>query len=151
MTASDIQIAAQAAQVVGPSFWLLAIIVIAQTVVFSIVGTWVVSRFIGRLISDIRKEIHKAVAELTSADAKVAKETGDSIQAMRQHVSNVERDTEKRCHAIEKKALEDRAEFLEHFVRRDSFLHVTQKIESVVEKLDAKIDEIRDRLPAARG
>jgi ElaB/YqjD/DUF883 family membrane-anchored ribosome-binding protein len=136
----------------GPTFWLWGVAILFQTAVFAAVGTWAISRFINRLISEIRKEIQKAVEELEGADKTAAKETGDTIAAMRQHVENVERETEKRCHAIEKKALEDRAEFFEEFVRRSSFLHVTQKIESAVGALSNKIDDIRDRLPtAARG
>lgn len=143
----------------SPTFWLWGVAIIFQTAVFSVIGTWAVSRFVNRLSADIRKEISDAVKALADADTKVAKETGDSLNAMRQHVSNVERETEKRFHAVEKKALEQRVEFLEQFVRRDSFLHVTQKIEGEVdnlakemregfEKVFTKIDEIRDRKAA---
>jgi hypothetical protein len=159
MNASDIQLAAQAATSIGPVFWLWGIAIIFQTFVFGILGAWGVSRFINRLISEIRKEIAEAVKELTNADQKVEKQTGDTIAAMRQHVSNIERDFDRRCHAIELKAEKDRNHDLEHFVRRDSFLHVTGKIESAMERLATdvnsqfdkmaeKIDEIRDRKAA---
>lgn len=133
----------------GPTFWLWGIAILFQTAVFAAVGTWAISRFINRLISEIRKEIQSAVAELESADKTVAKETGDTIGAMRQHIQNLEREFLGRLHSIEKKMLEDLRSALETFVRRDSFLSITQKLENAIERLDGKIDEIRDRLPAS--
>lgn len=159
MTPEEIQVAAHAASVIGPAFWLWGIAIVFQTAVFAALGAWAVSRFINKLIEKIRTEIDEAVKALTEADSKVEKVTGDSINAMRQHVSNHERECEKRFHALEKKVLEDKAHYLEFFVRRGSFDRVTQKIENDVdalaqemrggfEKISGKIDEIRDRKAA---
>jgi N6-adenosine-specific RNA methylase IME4 len=105
-------------------------------------------------------EILETSSPATRAVGDVAPESiGDTIAAMRQHVSNMEREFDKRCHAIELTAEKNRNHDLEHFVRRGSFLHVTGKIESAVnrlasdvnsqfDKMAEKIDEIRDRKAA---
>lgn len=144
MSANDIQLAAQGVNALGPTFWLWGAGIVFQTVVFSVIGTWAVSRFIDRMIEKIRKEIDEVVDKLAAADTKVAKETGDTITAMRQHVSNIERDFDKRCHGIEKKALEDRNHDLEYFARRESVREIAEEMRDGFEKVSKKIDEIRE-------
>lgn len=141
MNASD---AAQAATL-SPTFWLWGVGIVFQTVVFSVVGTWAVSRFIDKMIEKIRNEIDEVVEKLAAADSKVSKETGDSIYAMRQHVSNIERDFDKRCHAMELKAADARAHDLEFFARRESVREIAEEMRDGFDKVSRKIDEIRDR------
>lgn len=145
VSANDIQLAAQGVNVLGPVFWLWGIAIIFQTLVFGALGAWGVSRFINKLIAEIRKEIAEAVKDLTAANENVKQQTGDSVAAMRQHVQNMERCFEQRCHAIEKKALEDRNHDLEFFARRESVRDIAEEMRDGFEKVSKKIDEIRDR------
>lgn len=152
MNANDIQMVAHGAHSIGPTFWIWGLAILAQTALFSIIGTWAVSRFVDRVIEKLQGRIDAAVKALTEADSKVSKETGDSVAAMRQHVQNVEREIEKRFHAVEKKALEDKAHYLEFFMRRESFRNEFDKFSADVKDqfkaMADKIDEIRDRKAA---